>query len=254
MSLENLDRIIEGILFVSGDSVATKDIQEKLDLTKAELDEAVKTLAAKYGGDSGVILLKFGGKLQFATNPKYVDAISSVLNPIKEKELSRACLETLAVIAYKQPVTRLEIEDVRGVSSDYTCQILEKNALIEVVGRKDTVGKPLLFGTTEEFLKRFGLESLDALPDYDELMERLQTIESPQPLDVPEGQDTLYNHFDVPMEEETPDFLIGEDVQSFGDVKVVLPAAENKAPLEEAAASFADDSDDGAAAEIGTAE
>ena len=200
MKLEELDKIIEGILFVNCNPVAISDIKEKLELQKSEINDAVAKLEKKYApGKSGVVLLKFGGKLQFATNPKYVDAIASVLNPIKEKELSRACLETLAIIAYRQPITRLEIEDVRGVSSDYTVQVLEKNGLIEVVGRKDALGKPLLFGTTDEFLKRFQLENLEQLPDYEELLARLHLIETPaKKEDLTEG-DTLYNHFDVPV-------------------------------------------------------
>ena len=86
-------------------------------------------------------------------------------------------METLSIIAYRQPVTRMEIESIRGVNSDYALQALMRNNLIEVVGRKDAIGKPLLFGTTENFLRRFGIENIEELPDRDTLIERIRTIE-----------------------------------------------------------------------------
>ena len=94
--------------------------------------------------------------------------ISDVLSPIREKSLTRAALETLAIIAYKQPVTKLDIEDIRRVNSDYATQALLDQNMIEIVGRKDAVGRPLLFGTTEEFLKRFNIQSIEDLPDYND--------------------------------------------------------------------------------------
>lgn len=92
----------------------------------------------------------------------------------KERELSKTLLQVLAIIAYKQPVTRVEIEDLRGVGSDYVLAMLTKLDLIDVVGRKETLGRPLLYGTTDEFLKKFGLHSLEDLPDYDELMQKIR--------------------------------------------------------------------------------
>ena len=138
----------------------------------------------------------------------YADYISEVLNPIREKSLTRAALETLAIIAYKQPITKLEIEDIRRVNCDYAVQILSDQNMIEVVGRKDAVGKPLLFATTETFLKRFNLKNLAELPDYDGLLERIKVIEEGE--DQPKS-DSLYNEFKLPDEEEIPEFLKGEE-------------------------------------------
>ena len=138
--------------------------------------------------------------MQLASNPAYADFISEVLNPIREKSLTRAALETLAIIAYKQPITKLEIEDIRRVNCDYAVQILVDQNMIEVVGRKDAVGKPLLFGTTDNFLKRFNLSDLAQLPDYEGLLERIKVIEND------EKSDSLYNEFSLP-DEEIPDFL-----------------------------------------------
>lgn len=155
--------------------------------------------------------------MQFASNPSYSDVIACVLNPIRERDLSNAALETIAIIAYRQPVTRLEIEQIRGVNSEYTVQMLLKNNLIEVVGRKEAVGKPLLFGTTDEFLKRFQLESISDLPDYETLLESIKVIGGEN------ESKSIYNEFeipdeekdpenvDLPAEEEVPDFLKDEE-------------------------------------------
>ena len=175
-NLENLKNIIESIIFVSGTQVAISDIIDKLEITEKELNNAVEELSKKYGEDSGIQLLKFNKKLQFCTNPKYSEQVSSVLNPIKERELSKSMLEAAAIIAYKQPVTRIDLEEIRGVNSEYVIQKLLELQIIEPVGRKDAVGRPVLFGTTDTFLKRFQISSLDELPDYNELIEKINLL------------------------------------------------------------------------------
>ena len=192
--MENLESVIESILFVNGDAVDINDIVDKLDVTKAEIKSAVKKLKNKFKEDSGVVLLEFNNKLQLASNSKYATEVSLVLNPIRKRNLSKATLETASIIAYKQPVTRLEIEEIRGVSSDYAINILMEHGLIEIVGRKETVGKPALFGTTDEFLKRFNISSIDELPDYNDLLDKVKIIKS--------NDNRLYNHFEVKSEEE----------------------------------------------------
>ncbi len=177
--MKTLANIIESLLFVSGDAVAIKDIAEKSNVTEKEILNAAKSLQEKYGEDSGINLLIFNKKLQFCSNPKYADEVSAVLNPIKMRELSRSMLEVAAIIAYKQPVTRIDLEELRGSNSEFALQNLLKLGVIEVVGRKDTVGKPVLFGTTDEFLKRFQISSLDELPDYDELISKIALLRSP---------------------------------------------------------------------------
>lgn len=173
---EKLTNIIESILFVSGSPVSTADIAEKLEITEKQVLDAVKTLQKeKYCENSGIQILIFNKKLQFSSNPNYADEVSSVLNPIKEKELSRSMLEVAAIIAYKQPVTRIDLEEIRG-NSEYAVQKLLELGMIEPVGRKDAVGRPVMFGTTDNFLKRFQISSLDELPDYEELIEKIQLI------------------------------------------------------------------------------
>ena len=174
--MENIENIIESILFVAGEPIPVSDLCFKFNLKPKEMEKIIAKLQEKYAGDSGINLLYFNNKLQFSSNPKYVDEVSLVLNPIRQRNLTRSTLETVAIIAYKQPITRMEIEEIRGVGADYAMNILLEHKLIEVVGHKDTVGHPTLFGTTDEFLKRFDISSLDELPDYDTLMQEIEKI------------------------------------------------------------------------------
>lgn len=190
--MENLDKILESILFMAGEPVAMVDIVGKLDVTEKELKAAAAALKKRYCGESGIVLNQFNNKLQLSTNSLYAEAVASVLNPIRERNLSKATLETAAIIAYKQPITRLEIEEIRGVGCDYAISILLEHNLIEVVGRKDAVGRPVLFGTTDEFLKRFNISSIGELPDYNALLEKVKIVRA--------GTDSLYNEYDVPTD------------------------------------------------------
>ncbi len=211
MIVENkkeLKEIVLSILFVSGDGLDKDFILQKLEITPKELDEAIEELCKEYNDAKGVHVIKYKNKVQLCSNPNYADYISEVLNPVRERSLTRAALETLAIIAYKQPITKLEIEDIRRVNSDYAVQVLSEQNMIEVVGRKDAVGKPLLFGTTENFLKRFNLQDLADLPDYEQLLERIRVINEEE---IKEAQsDSLYNEFELKTE-ELPDFLKDED-------------------------------------------
>ena len=195
--MENLENVIESVVFVAGEPVLISDLCFKFDVKPKQIEKAVEKLNQKYDENSGIKLLCFNNKLQFASNPKYVDQVSAVLNPIRQRNLTKATLETIAIIAYKQPVTRLEIEEIRGVNCDYAINILLEHKLIEIVGRKEAVGKPALFGTTDEFLKRFNISSIEDLPDYNELLANIQKIRETY-------SDSLFNRFDpvTPPEEE----------------------------------------------------
>jgi len=173
-----LEKELEAVLFVSGDGLAIDYLAEKFGVSEKEIDTAMETIREKYSGESGIHLIKYRKNYQLSSNPAYATRISEILNPIKERNLTRAALETMAIVAYKQPITRLEIDEVRGVNSDYSIQILVNNNLIEVIGRKDTLGKPLLYGTTDEFLKRFELSDLNNLPSYEELLDKIKVIQT----------------------------------------------------------------------------
>ena len=179
--MENIKSIIEAIVFASGEPIEKAEIVDKMpELTKEGLDDIVNALKEKYSGDSGIKLIEFNGKLQFTTNPEVGDFVCDMLTPLREKSLTKSLLEVLDTIAYKQPITKLEIDELRGVGSEYAIAGLTKANLIEVVGRRDTVGRPLLYGTTDEFLKKFELKSIDELPDLSEVMEKIDLIYQPQ--------------------------------------------------------------------------
>ncbi len=208
----NLKDVLYSILFVAGDGIEKPFLAEKLQVSQKEIDNALKELKQELSGEKGVHLIEYKNKVQLSSNPNYASYVSDVLNPIREKSLTRAALETLAIIAYKQPITKLEVEDIRRVNSDYAVQILVDQNMIEVVGRKDAVGKPLLFGTTENFLKRFNLTNINDLPDYEELLERIKTIRQEEDS---AKEDTLFRNVeDIEFNEDLPDFLKGEDVQT----------------------------------------
>lgn len=208
----NLKEVVFSILFVAGDGLEKSFIAEKLQISDKELEKAIDELKKEYLGEKGIHIIEYKNKIQLASNPNYANYISDVLNPVREKSLTRAALETLAIIAYKQPITKLEIEDIRRVNSDYAVQILIDQNMIEVVGRKDAVGKPLLFGTTEDFLKRFNIKDVSSLPDYEELLERIKTFRAEDDAEI-ENHDGLFRNVDdVEFNEELPDFLKGEDV------------------------------------------
>lgn len=213
MSLQNkkdLKEVILSVLFVAGEGVEKDFIAEKLGVSAKDVQSAIEQLQKEFCGERGIHIISFKNKVQLASNPQFADYIGQVLNPIREKALTRAALETLAIIAYKQPITKMEIEDIRGVNCDYAVQILSDQNMIEVVGRKDAVGKPLLFGTTDNFLKRFNLADLANLPDYDGLLERIKVIETGDASAQQPASDSLYNEFKLPDEEEIPDFLKDE--------------------------------------------
>lgn len=170
--------IIEAIVFASGKGITKKEILEKMDITKRRLDAICEDLAEKYAPEKGgIVFLVTNDTLRFVTAPDVGEQVAEVLKPLKERELSRSLLEVMAIVAYKQPVTRLEIDDIRSANSDYAISMLLKANLIEVVGRKDAVGRPLLYGTTEDFLVKFQLSDLSELPSLKEVQDRIKIIE-----------------------------------------------------------------------------
>ncbi len=165
MSENFLKQIIEAVLFVTGEPVNIKDIAKNLDFLELDVLHAVESLAAEYESQKrGLVLKKFGDHIQLRTRRMYAPYVEKMLQPVQRQSLSSAALETLAVVAYKQPVTRLDVEMVRGVKCDYSLQSLVNKELIEVCGRKDTIGRPFLYRTTDKFLSHFGISSLDELP------------------------------------------------------------------------------------------
>ena len=163
--MSDLAKIIEAILFVAGEPVQLAAIAHAMEITEIEVVSAVEELESDYDYQRrGICLKRFGSHVQLSTRADYAPYIEKLLQPIQKQSLSQAALETLAVVAYKQPVTKLDIESVRGVKCDYSVQSLVNKGLIEEVGRKETLGRPILYGTTDTFLSHFGLRSLEDLP------------------------------------------------------------------------------------------
>lgn len=160
--------IVEAILFVTGNAVEKKEICRAMELPEGELEETLDALESGYDFDRrGLRLLRFGAHVQLATRPDYAPYVEKLLQPVQKQSLSQAVMETLAVIAYRQPVTKAEIEQVRGVKCDYSVQSLVTKGLIEEVGRKEALGRPILYGTTDAFLRHFCIASLSELPEID---------------------------------------------------------------------------------------
>jgi segregation and condensation protein B len=157
---------LESILFMAGDAVEMADIAAALEIGTDQLDDIVTRMMEKRRQErSGLQIMRVDTKLQMCTNPEYSPYIETVLAPVRKSRLTQSTIETLAIIAYKQPITRFEIEQIRGVKSSYSVAALLEKGLILRAGRKKTLGNPMLYVTSDEFLRHFGLRSLDELPE-----------------------------------------------------------------------------------------
>ena len=158
---------IECMLFVAGDPVAIAELARVLDLPTAKMRSQLAGMEHSYRVERrGVQLLVTNDTAQLVSNRDYIEEVKQLVNPDETKSVSQSLLETLAVIAYRQPVTRSDVERVRGVRCDYAVTQLQKLGLIVEVGRKDVVGHPTLFGTTDKFLRQFGLHAVDEMPNF----------------------------------------------------------------------------------------
>jgi segregation and condensation protein B len=164
--------IIEALIFVSEEPLGAKVISEVLREDRAVVEEALVELAKEFNGrNSGLQLREVAGGWQFATRPEYHEHVRAYLKSRPSAKLSIASLETLAVIAYKQPVTVPEILEIRGVQSPSSVKTLLDKKLIVAKGRKDTVGRPMMYGTSKEFLMQFGLKDLGELPSMEDFQD-----------------------------------------------------------------------------------
>jgi segregation and condensation protein B len=158
---------VESLLFVADAPVSVGRLAQALEVTPGQVERALADLEAAYTG-RGLRLQRAGSRVQLVTAPEAAPSVERFLGLEARARLSQAALETLAIIAYRQPITRPEIEIIRGVNSDSVLRTLLRLGLIEDVGRAPTVGRPILYSTTFEFLQHFGLQELDDLPPLDE--------------------------------------------------------------------------------------
>ena len=156
---------IEAILFSMGDAVSSKDLAKVLELDEKDVIKLLNDMMDRYEAqDRGIRLVKLEDSYQLCTKNDYYDILSQLVNMPKKHNLTESLMETLSIIAYKQPVTRQEIEAIRGVSCVHAINKLVEYKLVAEVGRLDAIGRPILFGTTEDFLRSFGVTSMDELP------------------------------------------------------------------------------------------
>ena len=166
MNFNEQEKIIESVLFVSGEPVPIDKIAGCVNLDLSAARDLILRLSEKYEKDKrGMVIIEIDNSFQMCTNPEYFIYIKSLYEMPKRKVLTQTLIETLAIIAYKQPITKSGIEEIRGVSADHSVNKLVEYNLVCERGRLNVPGRPILFGTTEEFLKYFGLKSLMHLPD-----------------------------------------------------------------------------------------
>lgn len=166
---KNIECALEAVLFSLGEAVEIEKLAEALEVKEEEIKEASITLQKKYDEENrGIKIIEIENSIQMCSNPEYFECIKRVSQIKKQAGLSSAALETLSIIAYNQPVTKGTIEFIRGVDSTYSVTRLLERGLIDELGRAETPGRPILYGTTTEFLRCFGLKNLEELPPLPE--------------------------------------------------------------------------------------
>lgn len=205
--------VIEALIFASDDAIsegevinAIKEIDgDDIEITPSEVDDCVKQLNEKYTqSELSFQIIKIANGYSFATKPEYAKYIGYLSTEKSKRRLSQAALETLAIIAYKQPIIKPEIESIRGVNSDYMINTLLEKNLITIKGRAETIGRPLLYITTDEFLKYFGLHKISDLPkprEIEEIMQDEDFIEQKRKIMMNEVEEELEN--DTNLDEDT---------------------------------------------------
>ncbi|MBP3930373.1 MAG: SMC-Scp complex subunit ScpB [Peptostreptococcaceae bacterium] len=175
MRREDIKNIIEAIMFAYSEPITIKELNNAIneELSPKEIELMLNALIQEYKDNNrGVQIIKLQDKYQMCTNKEYSDFVKNILEPKKKKTLSQATLETLTIIAYKQPVTKVEVEEIRGVKCDRAIQNLLESELIYEAGRLDKIGKPMVYKTTSEFLRLLSIEKLEDLPPIDKYEEK----------------------------------------------------------------------------------
>lgn len=166
MDKKKAEAVIEAVLFAMGDSVEMSKLTHVLEMETKDIQEIISSMNERYQREErGIYILELENAYQLCTKPDLYEYLIKVAKAPRKYVMSDTLLETLSIIAYKQPVTRLEVEKIRGVSCDHAVNRLLEFNLIQELGRLDAPGRPLLFGTTEEFLRQFGISSIEDLPE-----------------------------------------------------------------------------------------
>jgi segregation and condensation protein B len=191
LSDTDLKNILECMLFVSPQPISSKRMAQALQIDELEIDRVMHDLRLDFG-NRGIHIIRVAEGYQMCTKPAYASYVSLLLKPERQR-LSRAALETLAIVAYKQPITQPEVEAIRGVNSDGVMRTLTDRGLLRQLGKRDTPGRPMTYGTSEEFLCHFGLNDLSELPDIDSI---------DFPATERDGNQNLFKDQNIPLLEE----------------------------------------------------
>src|SRR5512143_2890043 len=163
--------IIEALLFASGEPLSLSAINKATSLSEQDIREIMRELISEYGDrNSGIIIAEIADRYEMATDPELAAWIRRMKNVHVSNKLSQPSIETLSIIAYKQPITKVEIDQLRGVNSDAAVKSLLDKRLIKIIGKKESPGRPFLYGTTREFLQYFGLKNLAELPPLSDFL------------------------------------------------------------------------------------
>ena len=184
-SKKTIKSAFESMLFVWGEPLDVKIAAEIFNMNWKDAYDYFKELQAEYEQEGrGILIREIDKSFQFCTNMDNSEYIERLCTPVKEKRLSQSALEVLAIVAYKQPVTKGEIESIRGIKCDRVIEGLTKKELIAEVGRSSGIGRPILYGTTPTFLKNFGFKDLKDLPDIDDIGSIVREEDAPDGLDL----------------------------------------------------------------------
>ncbi|HIW48896.1 MAG TPA: SMC-Scp complex subunit ScpB [Firmicutes bacterium] len=169
MKLNELEAVLEAILFLSGDAVSLSVLADAIHMDRATTKAMLHQMQQQYEQEGrGLRLVEVEGAYQLCTAAKCYEYLKTIYHTVRGQALTESLLETLAIIAYRQPITRAQVEEIRGVSAEHAIRKLQDRGLIEEVGKLDAVGRPILYGTTQDFLRYFGLSSKEALPPLEE--------------------------------------------------------------------------------------
>lgn len=210
LSLPEVQASLEALLYASSEPLAVKDLKKALPEAGDLIRPALEGLMELYGREGrGLQLVEVAGGFQITTRPEFHEVVSRLVSSPKPARLTLQALETLAVIAYRQPITVPELMDLRGVRSASVVRTLLEKKLVRIVGRKAVVGRPLMYGTTKEFLLRFGLKDLRDLPQLKDMSEVFgeevaQQLEGVERLERPEAKDVASQEEDVAADASEP--------------------------------------------------
>lgn len=218
MEIREIQAITEAVLFAAGDAVELDRLADIVDVDKKSLREILSKMMADYNYERrGIHIIRMEDSYQMCTRGEYYEYVSRLAEPPRRQNLSNAALEVLSIVSYRQPVTRSSIEHIRGVNCDYIVNRLIERNFIEEKGRLDAPGRPILFGTTQHFLRSFGVESLEDLPEFDSLGETAEDAEQIEMSEVADYRQTTMNidssqaDNDITDNNSTDDNLIQKD-------------------------------------------